>query len=264
MPQHIWNTDPHAAANCDHFDDSASHSAAYNDCYGYRKKFPLFARQTVSVPTGVRELWFPSTVIHKASNGSYLVPGIAGGDYWCAHDHICEIHPDAISPDEPLTSNQASVSSTALLATQAARSTTLITPATLAPAALVATLFTSWEPLPTESLPCHLNTQSTGLSWAWLTQPKQPHANLPKSGSNHLSFSKKYRPRQSLQMTLMTSWPTLSLVQLLKYCSIEVIHDDMTGWSHAATQKQTKSNDNSKEAHTAHVASNNCAWFQNM
>ena len=67
----------------------------------------LYAGQTVSALNDAKTLWLPATVICQARCGSYLVQVIGGGQYRCAHDHICEHYPDAVKPDRLTSTDEA-------------------------------------------------------------------------------------------------------------------------------------------------------------
>ena len=77
---------PHAAAKCDYLNVCTLQSAVYHEYQGCREKSPLFARQTVYVLKDARNLLLPATVIHEASNGSYLVQ-IIGKVLMCLWPH---------------------------------------------------------------------------------------------------------------------------------------------------------------------------------
>ena len=81
VPQRIKHQDPHAAAECERLEDCAAQSAANHDHTVWCKKTPLYAGQTVSVLNNDRTLWLPSTVVHKADHGSYLVRVTGGAEY---------------------------------------------------------------------------------------------------------------------------------------------------------------------------------------
>ena len=104
VPQRIRHKDPQAAADRDHLNDHATQSAAYHDCH-CRPKSLLYAGQTVSVLNDAKTLWLPATVICQARHGSYLVQVIGRGQYQCAHDHICDCHPDTVKPDMPVSTD---------------------------------------------------------------------------------------------------------------------------------------------------------------
>ena len=104
--QRIKHKDPQAAADRDHLNNHATQSAAYHD-HHCRPKSLLYAGQTVSVLNDAKTLWLLATVIRQARHGSYLVQVIGRGQYRCAHDHICECHPDAVKPDMPVSTDVA-------------------------------------------------------------------------------------------------------------------------------------------------------------
>ena len=118
VPQWIRYTDPHADALYDHLNQCATQSAECHDQRGCCKKPPFFAGQMVFVLNDTRNLWLPATIICKASNGSYLVKIIGGGQHRHAHDHICKCHSDAVKPDASNIGDVAPAASTSASATQ--------------------------------------------------------------------------------------------------------------------------------------------------
>ena len=152
VPQQIRYTDPHADAECDHLSQHVVQSADYRDQWGCHKKPPLFAGQTISVLNDMRNLWLPATIICKASNGSYLVHVIGGGQYRCAHDHIWECHPNAVKP----------AAFTSTPATQVVRLPTAVAPVTPTPAAPAAILQTPHKALHAVHSPPWTQMPSTG------------------------------------------------------------------------------------------------------
>ena len=102
LPQRIHHKDPHATDDHAQLNQCAIQSAEYHD-HHCRPKTPLYAGQIVSVLNNIKTLWLPAKVIHQAAHGSYLVLVIGGGQYRCAHDHICECHPDADKHDTSTT-----------------------------------------------------------------------------------------------------------------------------------------------------------------
>ena len=127
-----------------------------------------------------------------SSNSLYLIQFITGRQCWCACNHIHECHPDAISPDAPITSDRVPTSSTSLPATLAPRSTALVTLMTWISAA-------SHSMHPTETTPyrVHQGTYKQNpleMPQGQMAWPKLSITNLPKSGSHHLRLSWKYRP----------------------------------------------------------------------
>ena len=157
-----------------------------------QKISPLFTEQTVSVFNNVKNLWLVDTVICEASNGSYLVQIIGGGQYQHAHDHIKECHPDAISPD--------ALAPTTFTPLPTSPATTSITPVT--PEA--------WHQMHLQ--PHHALHRNHYLQivhqytyghnplecpQAQLVLSKPSHINLPKLGSHTPCLSWKYRPTPS-------------------------------------------------------------------
>ena len=157
VPQYIQNTDQYAVAVHDCFDECNSQSAAYHDHQGCQKKSLLFAGQTVC-PQWCQEPLTPYYCHLWRQNGSYIVQVVGRGQYWHAHDHICECHPDAVSPDAAITSDVALTTSRPVHAITAASFPTPVVPTTLAPAAPAATSCTPQKPLLTVNPLSHLQT----------------------------------------------------------------------------------------------------------
>ena len=99
VPWRIKHQDPHATAECESLEDCADQSAANHEHTGCCKKAPIYARQTVSVLSNDRTLWFPATVVHTADHRSYIVKVTGGAEYRWACDYTCECHPDAVKSD---------------------------------------------------------------------------------------------------------------------------------------------------------------------
>ena len=101
-----------------------------------------------------------ATVIHAVDHGSYLVKVISGGQYQCAHDHICECHPDAIKPDEHITASVALATPTHLPATQAVQPAPCAAPSTPQPVAIPHAL----QKTPTVHMPPHAQSVTPKLT----------------------------------------------------------------------------------------------------
>ena len=131
-----------------------------------------------------RNLWLPATIICKASNGSYLVQVISGGQYRHVHDHIWEHHPHAVKPDTSNIGKIAPAAFTSTHATQAVRPPTAVAPTTPTPAAPAATLQTPCKALPAVHSAWQTQTPSTGTPLSqtgtvpavlhWSTQSRKP------------------------------------------------------------------------------------------
>ena len=91
--------DPHAGVECERLEEHATQTAAKHDHTDCCKKAPLHSGQTVSLINNDRTLWLPSTVVHVANHGSYIVRVIDRAEYRKTYDHIHECHLDAVKPD---------------------------------------------------------------------------------------------------------------------------------------------------------------------
>ena len=92
---------------------------------------------------------------------------ISGGQYLCAHDHICECHPDAIKPDKHVTTSVAPATPTHLPATQAVQPAPCVAPATPQPTAISCTQ----QKTPTVHMPPHAQSVTPKLTSTALAVP---------------------------------------------------------------------------------------------
>ena len=205
-----------------------------------QKEVPTFCWPDCLCPQWCQELVAPCHC-HLWS-WQWLIPGASHcrGQYQHAHDHICEHHPDAISHDTSITNDVSSTSTTSLPAPQALRSTTHITPITLAAVVPAATSCTLWKPLPIKSSPQHIQTQSTGVSPSSTGIAQAAPHHSAKSGSYHLRLSWKYRPRSFPTDEPDDAMTQTAPVTTIKCSSKEVIHDNVAGWlTEPHTMEQT-------------------------